>query len=304
MEFTFPDDGTPVSVGRFLKRQGISHKLVSLLKKPGCQILVKGSAVYTNYVLQPGDRLVLRFSEQDKAERIIPRDLPVDIVYEDEDLLVADKPAGMPIQPCHGNLDGTLANALAFRYPGMAYHCVNRLDRDTTGLTIVAKDKYSAALLSEMAGSRQIRREYLAIVEGRLDPPSGEVSQPIARVGTTLRRAVDPAHGRPAATLYQTVRYYPGENISLVKIELLTGRTHQIRVHMDWLGHPLVGDFLYNPQDQRLPRQALHAWRLSFRQPVSGQDLVITAGLPQDMKALLERAGPNDGSLEDDRTGI
>lgn len=179
------------------------------------------------------------------SDHIVPRPLPFPVVYEDEDLLVVNKPADMPIHPSQGNYENTLANAAAWYFKekgeSFVYRCINRLDRDTTGLLILARHAYSAALLSRMVSARQIKREYLAVVRGTPDV-SGIIDAPIGRKeGSTIERRVDFEHGEPARTHYELL--YSEGGYSLVRLRLDTGRTHQIRVHMKYLGHPLPGDF-------------------------------------------------------------
>jgi len=212
--------------------------------------------------------------------------LPLEIIYEDEDLLVINKTAGMPIHPSQGNYDNTLANACAYYFQQkgepFTYRCINRLDRDTTGLLILARHAYSASLLSSMVAKREIHREYLALATG-LVPDFGMIEAPIARVdGSTISREVNFETGEFARTHYKRLEYKNG--YSLVSLKLDTGRTHQIRVHMKFIGHPLPGDFLYNPDYSVIQRQALHSYRLTFTHPITGAPLQFTAPLPADMQ--------------------
>lgn len=196
-----------------------------------------------------------------------------------------DKPADMPVHPSMNNHDNTLANAVAAyaeeqgrHYP---YRCINRLDRDTTGLLILAKHMLSAAVLYEEMRRREIRRTYLAIVRGRIEAP-GIIDLPIGRKeGSAIERQVDQEHGERAVTHYTPLRH--GVDWTLVQCTLETGRTHQIRVHMSHLGHPLPGDFLYGPKDPRMKRQPLHSWKLSFIHPITGARMEFTSPVPEDM---------------------
>ena len=213
-------------------------------------------------------------------------DLPLCIVYEDEDIIVVNKPAGMPVHPSLNNYMNSLANALMYYYQQQGkpfiFRCTNRLDRDTSGLTVVAKHMVSSGILSAMTARHKIRREYLAIVRGHVTPPSGTIDAPIGRAGTPLiERRIDFEHGERAVTHYRVVKEKNGH--SLVSLVLETGRTHQIRVHMKYLGFPLVGDYLYNPDMEYIQRQALHSHSLAFRHPITGEDLKFTAELPEDM---------------------
>ena len=166
------------------------------------------------------------------------------------------------------------------------FRCVNRLDRDTSGLTIIAKHVVSAAILSSMNARREIHREYRAIVRGHLTPESGVITAPLGRKDSSIiERTVDFDHGEKAVTYYQFLEEKNGH--SLVSLRLGTGRTHQIRIHMKYIGFPLVGDYLYNPDMEYITRQALHSYRLTFLHPITGQKMDFTAPLPDDMKKIL-----------------
>ena len=237
--------------------------------------------------LKNGDRIRVRLLEKaEGSEAIMPAPIPFEIVYEDEDLLVINKPADMPIHPSFQNHGNTLADALTWHYQQQGkefvYRCINRLDRDTTGLLIVARHQLSASILSDMVRKREIHREYLAIVEG-IPPEKGTISAPIGRKeGSAILREVNFEAGEPARTHFTRLETRNG--LSLVSLKLETGRTHQIRVHMAYIGCPLIGDYLYYPDHTRINRQALHSYRLSFLHPITGKALSFTAPLPEDMK--------------------
>ena len=275
---------------RFLKEKHYSHSVITQLKKTENGILINNEWAYVSHILKEGELLTIQLTEPDEASscppdpKILPADLPIAVIHEDEDLLVLNKPAGMPIHPSMGHDQNTLANAVlhhaAKRQEFYPYRCINRLDRDTSGLTIIAKNAYSSCLLYEQMRNRLIHRTYYAIVEGSL-PKNGTVNAPIARKkDTIIARTVDAA-GDPAITHFQMLAEYNG--LSFVKLWLETGRTHQIRVHMLYIGHPLIGDFLYNPADHHMNRQALHAGELRLTHPITGQPLQFTAPLPEDM---------------------
>ncbi len=283
-----------LTVQDYLKGLGYSHRLIVHLKSTEHGLLLDGSPVFTNDRLTPGSRLTVNLAEEGDSPNIQPVDIPLSIVYEDEDILVVDKAAGMPIHPSQGNYDNTLANAAAwyFRQKGQpfVYRAVSRLDRDTSGLLVLAKHMLSACILSVQMTDRKIRRGYLALVSGRL-PESGTVDAPIGRVpGSVIERCVDWDHGETAVTHYRRLDYSPSCDLSLAGLRLETGRTHQIRVHMAHIGHPLPGDFLYNPDFSRIGRQALHSSRLEFFHPVTGDLMVFHAPLPPDMAALAPAA--------------
>ena len=249
-------------------------------------------------VLSCGDHFRVRLLETVPADGILPTPLNIPVLYEDEDILVINKPADMPVHPSIGNYENTLANAVAWYFQQQnipfVFRCINRLDRDTTGLLILAKNMLSGAILSDQMKKREIHRIYLAITEGKTDP-AGTINRPIGRADQSLiLRQVDPDKGDPACThylqkcwhpkiFYPATLSVPQDGLSLVQLQLETGRTHQIRVHMTSIGHPLIGDTLYNPETALLARQALHSYRLAFTHPVTGVPLEFTSSLPADM---------------------
>ena len=271
---------------QFLRRRGYSCQNLTQLKKMPESILINGVWSYMRTPLSAGDTLTVHIRETESSPNIPPVDLPLCIVYEDEDIIVVNKPAGLPVHPSLTNYMNSLANALMYYYQQQGkpfiFRCTNRLDRDTSGLTVVAKHMVSSGILSAMTARHKIRREYLAIVRGHVTPPSGTIDAPIGRAGTPLiERRIDFEHGERAVTHYRVVKEKNGH--SLVSLVLETGRTHQIRVHMKYLGFPLVGDYLYNPDMEYIQRQALHSHSLAFRHPITGEDLKFTAELPEDM---------------------
>lgn len=285
-----------LTVKQYLKAKGYSSQsIIQLKKNPAC-ILVNGRPAYMTRRLNAGERLTVTVIEEASSEKILPVQLPLEIVYEDEDLLIINKPAGMPIHPSMNNYDNSVANALAWYYRQQnvpfVFRCITRLDRDTSGLALIAKHCVSAGMLSGMltprgpSGEKGIRRRYLAIVRGSVTPPSGIINAPLARKpGSVIERTVDFEHGEHALTRYRVIEEKNGH--SLVSLELETGRTHQIRIHMKYLGFPLIGDYLYNPDMEHIHRQALHAYRLTFTHPVTGKSMEFTAPLPEDMKKIL-----------------
>ena len=280
---------TSMPVSHFLKQKGFSSQNLVQLKKNPDAVLANEVPCFMNHVLHPGDTLTLHIREARSSEKIPPVELPLDIVYEDEDLMVINKPAGMPIHPSMNNYYNSMANALAYYFDQQnrpfVFRCINRLDRDTSGLTIVAKHYVSAGMLSAMIANKAasgITREYLAIVKGSVQPPKGTITAPLGRKeGSIIERTIDFEKGESAITHYKVLDEQNGH--SLVSLILETGRTHQIRIHMKHLGYPLIGDYLYNPDMERIQRQALHAWKLSFVHPITGEKMQFTAPLPEDM---------------------
>lgn len=274
------------TVERYLRRRGLSRHLLTALKASADGLTVNGAHARTIDRLHKGDLLTLRVRETEISETIAPSPLPLSIVYEDEDLFVIDKPAGMAVHPSQGNRENSLANALAYLYQArgepFVFRAIGRLDKNTSGLLVLAKNPLSGCLLTAQAGRRELRREYLAVCTGEL-PESGTIDAPIGRAeGSTLLREIR-ADGDRAVTHFTRLQYENGYSLARVRLE--TGRTHQIRVHFAYIGHPLPGDFLYNPDFSRVNRHALHAAYLTLRQPVTGEALSFAAPLPPDLAA-------------------
>jgi len=289
LSYTVEENDDNTTLSHFLKKQKFSSVIITHLKRTENGILLNGQWARVNDVLHIGDIITIQLIEDTPSENIVPTNLPLNIVYEDEDLMVINKDADTPIHPSQGNYDNTLANAVAYYFQQkgevFTYRCINRLDRDTTGLLIIAKNMYSASLLSDMVQNREIHREYLAIATGKT-PSEGTIIAPIARVdGSTIERCVNEEKGEYACTHYKTLS--SNDHYSLVSLKLETGRTHQIRVHMKHIGHPLPGDFLYNPDYSGIQRQALHSHKLSFTHPITKECLEFTAELPNDMNYLI-----------------
>ena len=286
LSYTITDKNKAANIGTFLRESGYSRRILIELKQNPEQICLNGTPSWLNTPLRLGDTLTLFLPDEPVSSDILPVKLPIDIIYEDEDLMILNKAAGMPVHPSQGHHENTLANALAYLFATRGEHfvfrAVNRLDRDTTGLLLIAKHKISGAFLSAMTANKEIRREYLAIVSGKPDE-SGTIDLPIARKdGSTIERCIDMEHGEHSVTHYQRLAYRDDLDASLVRLRLETGRTHQIRVHMKAIGHPLLGDFLYNPDYRLIGRQALHSYTVSFRHPITGEKMEFTAPMPED----------------------
>ena len=270
----------------YLKSMGFSSQNIIELKKMKESIILNGVWVYTKTLLHTGDLLVIRLSETATSDKIVPVFLPFPVVYEDEDIYVVYKPADMPIHPSQNNYTNTLANAAAYYFSSQnipfTFRCINRLDRNTTGLTVIAKHMVSANILGKMVADKTVKREYRALCSGIPTLDEGDIEKPIGRVpGSTIERCIDEETGEYALTHYKILQ--KGEDFAYLSLILGTGRTHQIRVHMASIGHPLLGDSLYNPcTDDRIKRQALHSYRLTFPHPITGQALEFTAPIPND----------------------
>ena len=291
IDYIIDEDSAGLRVEQFLRRKRYSGQNLSEIKRMPKSILVNGVHYYMRQELSKGDHLQVRICETKNSEKIPPTNLPLNIIYEDEDLLVLNKPAGMPIHPSLNNYTNSMANALAYYFQSQGkpfiFRCCNRLDRDTSGLTIVSKHLVSGSILSDMTKYREVHREYLAIARGSVTPSEVTIQAPLGRKGgTIIERTVDWEHGEDAVTHYKVVKEANGH--SLVSLRLETGRTHQIRIHMKYLGYPLIGDYLYNPDMEYMTRQALHSHHMEFTHPITGEHMSFTAPLPEDMARVMQ----------------
>lgn len=282
-QITENEQGTTVL--DFLRKKGFSRHILSSMKADKEALTRNGQRIGGREQLLAGDYFRVRLLETVDSDGIIPVSMPLSILYEDEDILVINKPADMPVHPSIGNYTNTLANGVAAYLDAKDEHspfrCINRLDRDTSGALILAKNAFSAAVLSTQMRNRQIRRTYLAVVEG-ITPPNGTISAPISRVDdSVIERHVDFLRGEPAVTHYE--RLEVKNEHSLLEIHLETGRTHQIRVHMGYIGHPLPADYLYHPVYDCFNRQPLHSLQLEFRHPVTDKPMCLLAPVSEDM---------------------
>ena len=276
---------------------GLTRSAAQKLLEEG-RVLRGGKALKKNDRLQPGDVLTLCIPDPSPVE-ILPQEIPLDVVYEDGDVIVVNKPVGLVVHPAPGHPDGTLVNALL-------YHCgqslsgingqlrpgiVHRIDRDTSGLIIAAKNDMAHLALAQQLQDHSLYREYEAVVVGNFREDQGTVSLPIARHPTDRKKmAVNHLSGRPAVTHWTVLARYPGYTHLQCRLE--TGRTHQIRVHMAALGHPVLGDPVYGGVRKGFPElagQCLHARRLTFRHPRTGEEITLSCPLPEHFQAVLTR---------------
>ena len=274
----------------FLAERGYSSEVIKKLKKMEESVLVNGKWEYMDQRLHVGDELVIHIKEDASSEKIPPVQQSFEIVYEDEDIMVINKLADMPIHPSLNNYENSLANGLAYYFAQknipFTFRCVNRLDRDTSGLTIIAKHMLSAGILSAQIVNREIHREYRAIVRGSLPHKEGIIDVPIGRKeASIIERMVDFENGERAVTHYRVVEEKNGH--SLISLWLETGRTHQIRVHMKHLGFPLIGDYIYNQDFEHMSRQALHSYKLVFTHPITCEKMEFVCEVPQDFRDVL-----------------
>lgn len=297
MEITIDEKYDGTVLRSYLKTTlGLSVKMISCLKNDERGIVVNGDRVTVRYVLRTGD--VLSLADRDKVSgHVIPAMLPVDILYEDDDVLLVNKPPNMPTHPSHGHLDDTLANALVYHYKEQGipfvFRPVSRLDRNTSGVVLVAKNKIASARLDEVMRLRRIEKTYLALLSGELSPTSGRIEGYICRSDMSIiTRRVCEAEDEGAMyalTEYGTVT--GNDRATLVRAHPRTGRTHQLRVHFASLACPLLGDDLYGEASELIDRQALHAASVSFPHPSDGRIVTVSAPLPADMRAAMESLG-------------
>ena len=263
------------------------------------EVLVDGKAVKKNYKTRKGDEISLTIPEPQQVE-LVPEDIPLDVRYEDEDVIVINKPKGLVVHPAPGHWNGTLVNALM-------YHCrdslsgingelrpgiVHRIDMDTSGLLIVAKNDRAHMGLAEQLKDHTLSRVYEAIVVGNIRQDAGTIDAPIGRHPVDRKKmTVTRQGGREAVTHFEVIRRYQG--YTHVRLRLETGRTHQIRVHLSWQNHPIVGDAVYGRgKELGLDSQCLHARTLEFLHPVTGEKITVDCPLPEYFEAVLEKLGP------------
>ncbi|MFD2671304.1 RluA family pseudouridine synthase [Marinicrinis sediminis] len=275
-------------------KMNLSRKLVSRLKYTEQGITLNGRRVWTNTKVTAGDTVEIRMVKE-QSDDILPQPIPLDILYEDDSLLMVNKQAGIIVHPTLGHYKDTLANGVVhyWQQKGESYRFrpVHRLDQDTSGVICIAKNPYVQQAIQEQMHAFTVHKQYLAVVRGRLPRPHGTIDAPIERDPENPHYRMVIAEGARAVTRYKV--HQASEEASLVQLQLETGRTHQIRVHMAHLGHPLIGDPLYGDPDLNLryeiDRQALHAAELGFEHPVTKEPLLFQAPLPADMRELLDR---------------
>ena len=300
------DEGTRLDAYLAARIDGWSRARLQRLIEAG-DVLVNSKQVKVSHKVSANDEIEVELTPPPSAS-FIPENIPIDIVYEDDQLIVVDKPAGLVVHPAAGVYSGTLANALAYHFqqlsnagsirPGI----VHRLDKDTSGLLVAAKTESAHEHLADQFRARKIFKSYVALVYGVVREESGRIEQPIARDPGNRTRMAVVAGGRGALSLYKVRRRF--DSFTLVDVELKTGRTHQIRVHLAWLKHPVVADELYsggreNNLDVRrralirkLNRQFLHAERLGFSHPATGEEMIFTAPLPEPLTDMLDALEP------------
>ena len=293
LKLSFKTDTAGMRLDKFLDSRcpDLSRSRIKALISGG-HVTLDGKAAKPSAKIQPGQAIVLQLPEPAKSA-LRRQNIPISIVFEDRDLLVVDKPAGMTVHPAPGHPDGTLVNAVLMHCldlqgiggtvrPGI----VHRLDKDTSGLLVVAKNDRSHRLLSAQLKAREFTKVYIALTHGRITPPEAIVDAPIGRSNANRQRMAIVDGGREAITRYRVSRLYPFH--TLVEVRPETGRTHQIRVHLASIGYPLVGDSTYGKPEDNLNRHFLHAATLGFTHPTEGKYREFTSELPTELTAFLE----------------
>jgi 23S rRNA pseudouridine1911/1915/1917 synthase len=294
MEYIINEKQDKILLRDFLRRElKLSARLVKSLKKYENSILVNGEHSIVTKRLSKGDVVTLDFTdkEEDVNEYLEKTDIPLDIIYEDENFTVVNKSSNMPTHQSLRHYTDTLANALAFRYKDRPYvfRAINRLDMDTSGVVVTANNRFYADFLCEKLQNGGFHKQYIAIVEGKLEG-EGTIDAPIIRLEESIIKRGVSSEGDESITNYKVLM--SSDSVSVVLVTPVTGRTHQIRVHMAYIGHPIVGDFLYGKESDEMKRQALHAYRLDIDGVGS-----FEAKLPEDMQNLIRRYFGDDKGI-------
>lgn len=281
------DEGTLLR--EFLSRKaGLSRRAITAIKKSG-DFLINRHAVTVRYVLEENDEVHIVFPKEIGSPGLIPDAVPLNIIYEEDAFLVINKPSDLQTVPSRQNWSRAVANGVIYylQEKGLAAtaHMVTRLDRDTSGLVLVAKHGFLHEFFTRMRKNGELSREYIAIVHGHLSEKTGTIHAPIGRKdGSIIERCVR-SDGKEAITHYKVIK--ESKDYTVVSVVLETGRTHQIRVHFSHIGHPLVGDDLYGGEKGPIDRQALHCHQLHLLHPITRQPMTFTAPLPEDMLKLI-----------------
>ena len=293
--FVIPEGVTDMRIDKAIALEThLTRSVIAEMFDSG-NVLLNGRSVKRSEKIAVGDEITLTYLQK-SPDVVIPQDIDIDVIYEDDQLLVINKKAGMVVHPGAGNPDSTLVNALVFRYPdivevGQAHRpgIVHRLDSGTSGLLVVAKCNEAYEKFVEMFSTHNVDRQYIALVWGKFDTTSGIIDAAIGRSTTRVTKMAIRDDGKHARTHYSVNKYYEASDVSLIDISLETGRTHQIRVHCASISHPIVGDKTYGGYRQNLecPRPFLHAHTLRFVHPVTSERMEFSTPLPKDLVAVL-----------------
>lgn len=286
IEFTVSDAHNNLKLEQFLRdHHGVSHKIIVKAKQSQDGLMINGIHARTIDVIHPGDIVTVILYEP--SQNIIKNNLNVEIIYEDNDYIVFNKPREMPVHPSMKHNSNTLANHFMYYFSqknqDLTFRAINRLDKNTSGIVIVAKNAHASN------NCKNIEKEYLALVEGKMEDDTGTISEPIKRESLDSQKRIVSEDGKSAVTCYEVID--KNENYSLVKINLKTGRTHQIRVHFSFLNHPLAGDDLYGGHDDLISGHALHCFKTSFKNGITDKEINLTAKIPIELINAIKEAG-------------
>lgn len=266
----------------------LSDRLIIKLKQAK-QIYLNNNSVFINQKLQIGDKLIIDLDFEESCDNIVPIKMDLDILYEDDGLLIINKPPFLPVHPSMDHYNDSLSNGVKYYFDSIGLHRkirpVNRLDKNTSGVVIFAKNEYIQECLVRQMKSNIFEKEYIAIVEGILDKKEQIINAPIARKKNSIIERCINSNGDNAITDMNLIKTYT--DYSLVKCILKTGRTHQIRVHTSYIGHPIIGDDLYGTKSRKIDRHALHAYRIKFIHPILKKEIEIETNIPKDIENLL-----------------
>ena len=282
-----PEDDKSKIKSILRQKLGISAAVLTKLKKSPKGILLNGEAVFATQEVKCGDTIEIAL-EDANSQNIVPTPMELDIIYEDEDILAVNKPWNMPTHPSQNHHDDTLANGVMhhFKGSGFTFRVITRLDKDTSGVVLIAKNKIAASKLSDKMTKGEIQKEYLAICHGTLEDENGTIDAPIQRKeGSTIMREVNP-NGKPSITQYEVIS--EENDLSLVKLNPVTGRTHQLRVHLSHIEHPIYGDDMYGSPIEG-ERCRLHCRAIGFVHPITNQKQTVEAAIPIDFDIIKTR---------------
>jgi len=287
---TIKSEEQGLTIRNYLKNNlGLSTRLIRGAAKDG-RVKVNGEVVRMNYVVNTNDQVEVQLSKEENQD-IQEEPMDLSIVFENEDILVVNKPPYMVCHPTRSHITGTLANGVLYYFKETGQNCivrlVNRLDMNTSGIVIIGKNQYAHMFLSKAMQNDTFKKRYKALVHGKMKSESGTLDLPIYRpTEDSIKRVVD-ERGQRSITHYKVIK--TSEDISLVELQLETGRTHQIRVHLSHIGYPIIGDTLYGIEgDNLMERQALHAYAVEFPDPKTSEIISLSVEIPEDMKKLLE----------------
>ena len=293
MEYKVKDNKYNTVKDVLTKEFKFSKRLIAKLKKEN-RVLVNNNPCFVNYILKNNDIVEIDFNFIEECDNIIPTKMDLDIIYEDDFLLILNKPAKIETHPTCANYEHTLSNGIKYYYNSInlkrKIRPVSRLDKETSGVIIFAKDQYTQEELVKQMKNDIFKKEYIAVVEGIIENDNGEIVANIARKENSILERCVTEKGAYAKTNYEVLKRIENENLkaTVLKLKLETGRTHQIRVHMKYIGHPLIGDFLYGSKSEKIDRQALHSYKVKFVHPVLKEKMCFEAKIPKDIENLFK----------------